>query len=135
MAGKKVGIHTGLINYTVGQRERLGIGGPKAYYVVKLNRRENSLIVGDENDLYHKKLIATDLNWIRPILANSKKLSAHSIGGRIRYGHPINSCKLLAVSPKQIKIIFDQPQRAITPGQSIVFYEEKEVLGGGIIAH
>ena len=138
ISGKKIGIHQGLLGITIGQRHRLGVGGSKAYYVVKLNIEDNSLIVGDDKDLYRKKLIAENLNWIRT--ADSSKLSANDIGGRIRYGHPIESCKLKATSRKQIKVIFDEPQRAITPGQSIVFYRrnfsssnEAEVLGGGVI--
>ena len=129
IVGEKVGIHDGLINYTIGQRERLGLGGPKAYYVVKLDVSKNTLIVGTEQDLYQKKLTADGLNWI----AGSFQLTANGIGGRIRYGHPIESCKLLAVSRKQVKVIFDEPQRAITPGQSIVFYSGSQVLGGGVI--
>lgn len=129
--GKRLALHNGLIDYTIGQRERLQIGGPRAYYVIKLNKRNNSLIVGDESDLYSKKLVAEDLNWIRPITKEDLVLS--KIGGRIRYGHPIESCKIDLKNTKNIKVIFDQPQRAITPGQSIVFYNKREVLGGGII--
>ena len=138
ISGKKLGLHQGLLGITIGQRHHLGVGGPKAYYVVKLNIEDNSLIVGDEEDLYRRKLIADNLNWIG--MADSSQLTANGIGGRIRYGHPIESCKLKAVSRKQIKVIFDEPQRAITPGQSIVFYRRKiasskgaEILGGGII--
>ncbi len=139
--GKKIGIHNGLVNYTIGQRERLGLGGPKAYYVVKLKVEENVLVVGDEKDLYKKELIATDLNW--PFVASSSKAldAPHGkIGAKIRYGHPIESCKLQTVSRKQVKVTFKKPQRAITPGQSIVFYsprgeagEKEEVIGGGNI--
>jgi tRNA-specific 2-thiouridylase len=129
IAGKKIGIHDGLINYTIGQRERLGLGGPKAYYVVKLDVSKNTLIVGSEQDLYQKKLMADNLSWV----AGSFRQTADGIGGRIRYGHPIKSCKLQAISRKQIKVIFDEPQRAITPGQSIVLYHSAQVLGGGII--
>ncbi len=136
--GKKLGLHNGLIDYTIGQRERLGIGGSRAYYVVKLNRRDNSLIVGAEEDLYAKELIARDLNWIRPQISEQIELS--KIGGSIRYGHPIEACKIDFESNDQVKVIFDEPQRAIAPGQSIVFYlpcrqagNSDEVLGGGII--
>lgn len=129
--GKKLGLHNGLIDYTIGQRERLRIGGPRAYYVIKLNRRDNSLIIGDEKDLYVKELIAGALNWIRPVSAEHLRLT--KIGARIRYGHPIEACKIDFESNGQVRVIFDESQRAITPGQSVVFYDGNEVLGGGVI--
>ena len=125
MGGKKIGQHNGLVNYTIGQRERLGLGGPKAYYVVKLDGKKNILIVGDEKDLYRKKIIVTSLNWIQ----NKSEVS----GAQIRYRHPINSCQIKDIGSGDIEVTFDEPQRAITPGQSIVFYKGNEVLGGGII--
>jgi tRNA-specific 2-thiouridylase len=130
LAGKKLGTHLGLVNYTIGQRERLGLGGPKAYYVVKLKSKENVLVVGDEKDLYSKELIATSLNWISS--PANKELVTGNIGAQIRYRHPINSCQLKEKNG-DIEVIFDEPQRAITPGQSIVFYQNNKVLGGGII--
>jgi tRNA-specific 2-thiouridylase len=129
--GKKLGRHHGLVDYTIGQREGLGIGGPRAYYVLKLNRRDNSLIVGEEKDLYLKELIAEDLNWLN--LTDNRQLTANHLGAKIRYGHPVAGCRLSFISQDRVKVIFDQPQRAITPGQSIVFYAGEEVLGGGVI--
>lgn len=129
---KQIGQHDGLINYTIGQRERLGLGGPKAYYVVKLNVRHNILEVGDSKDLYRKDLTAEGLNWINPV--ESEKLKAKSqIRARIRHGHPIELCETRAVSGERLSVNFSKPQRAITPGQSIVFYKGEEVLGGGVI--
>ncbi|MCL5407511.1 MAG: tRNA 2-thiouridine(34) synthase MnmA [Patescibacteria group bacterium] len=123
--GNILGQHSGLIDYTIGQRERLGLGGPKAYFVVKLDSQTNTLIVGDEKDLMQKELIATDLNWL------SKPYS--DIKAKIRYGHPAENCKLKIINNNQVKVTFKKPQRAVTPGQSIVFYKGEEVLGGGII--
>ena len=123
----KIGLHSGLIDYTIGQRERLGIGGPKAYYVVKLGSSTNTLVVGDEKDLYCRTLAANGLNWISS--PPRKKI----ISGRIRYGHPIEECKIKNLINDQIQIEFKKPQRAITPGQSVVFYEGEEVVGGGVI--
>lgn len=128
--GKKIGLHAGLINYTIGQRERLGLGGPRAYYVVKLDSKKNVLVVGKENDLYRRKLIAKGLNWVDSTLQDGFTLS--NIGARIRYGHPIEKCKL-SVNGDQLSVSFEKPQRAVTPGQSIVFYRGTEVLGGGVI--
>ena len=128
LKGKILGEHFGLINYTIGQRERLGLGGPKAYYVVKLDSKANILIVGDEKDLYSRELIADGLNWI-----SKPDFSSKQIGARIRYGHPIDNCAISQMSGNKIKVKFKKPQRAITPGQSIVFYSQEKVLGGGII--
>lgn len=129
--GEVLGTHDGLINYTIGQRERLGLGGPNAYYVVKLKARENILVVGDQKDLYQNELVANSLNWINPdksFLTKSK-----IIGARIRHGHPIESCTVKLAGHGKAQVIFTKPQRAVTPGQSIVFYQKDEVLGGGVI--
>ena len=139
--GNIIGVHQGLVNYTIGQREGLGLGGPNAYYVVRLDKEKNILFVGDEKDLYRKELIATDLNWINPFSdvscqlsdsENGKQKTENRLGARIRHGHPIEKCQVSMIND-QIKVKFEKPQRAITPGQSIVFYGGKEVLGGGII--
>ena len=144
--GKILGMHAGLVNYTIGQRERLGIGGPKAFYVVQLDSKKNVLVVSDEKDLYRKALIATEINWIGSVkrlngytvkslkqINNLTNQQFNRLGGRIRYGHGIENCQIVFLKNKQIKVIFDEPQRAVTPGQSIVFYQGKEVLGGAVI--
>lgn len=129
--GKRIGTHDGLINYTIGQRERLGLGGPRAFFVVRLKSSKNTLIVGDEKDLYKKSLIAKDVNWIH--LTNKRQLKTNNIKAKIRYGHPAEKCRVDIIDSKKIKVIFNKPQRAITPGQSIVFYRDSEVLGGAVI--
>jgi tRNA-specific 2-thiouridylase len=129
--GKKIGEHQGLVNYTIGQREGLGLGGPKSYYVVKLEVKTNSLIVGDDKDLFQKDLIASNCNWIASENGNLK--TENELGARIRHGHGIEKCEIKAVSREQLAVSFSDPQRAITPGQSIVFYQNEEVLGGGVI--
>ena len=125
MKGNILGQHHGLIDYTIGQRERLGLGGPKAYFVVKLNSQTNTLLVGDEKDLFQKELIATDLNWLGEVQGK--------IQAKIRYGHSAENCQIEKISEDKIKVIFEKSQRAITPGQSIVFYRNEQVLGGGVI--
>lgn len=123
--GRTLGQHQGLINYTVGQRERLGLGSPRAYYVLKLKSQDNTLVVGDEADLYAAELVATNLNWLN--------LSSRRLGARIRYGHPISECRIQKIGSQKMKVSFSEPQRAITPGQSVVFYAGEELIGGGII--
>jgi tRNA-specific 2-thiouridylase len=127
--GEKIGTHEGLINYTIGKRQGLGLGGPEAYYVIKLDSLTNTLVVGKNEDLFKKELIATDINWI----ASFEKSIISGIGARIRHGHPIEKCRIEKIDDKNIKVIFEKPQRAITPGQSIVFYKGSEVLGGAVI--
>lgn len=129
--GKVLGTHFGLINYTIGQREGLGLGGPDAYYVVKLISKTNTLVVGQNEDLFSKELVATNINWINP--GDKARLSKSKIGARIRHGHPIEDCKIKDLGDGTLRISFKKPQRAVTPGQSIVFYTQDEVLGGGII--
>lgn len=124
--GNKIGQHKGLINYTIGQREGLGLGGPKAYYVINLDCEKNILVVGEEKDLYRKELVASGLNWLCEF--ENQKIQA-----KIRYGHPQENCILEYINADIVKVIFQNPQRAITPGQSIVFYSGEKVLGGGII--
>jgi tRNA-specific 2-thiouridylase len=126
LGGKVIGTHDGLINYTIGQREGLGLGGPKSYYVVRLNSKQNILVVGDDKDLFQKTLVATDLNWLN-------KPEKENIGARIRHGHPIEECRI-KFEGDDLKVIFKKAQRAITSGQSIVLYDREEVLGGGIIS-
>ncbi|AKM82038.1 TPA: tRNA 2-thiouridine(34) synthase MnmA [Candidatus Berkelbacteria bacterium] len=127
--GNVLGQHDGLINYTIGQREHLGLGGPDAYYVLELDSRKNALVVGEDVDLFHKNLIVEDVNWISPEFAKKEKAE---VGGRIRYGHPIEDCVTIKVG-SEYQVSFVKPQRAITPGQSIVFYHKHEMVGGGII--
>lgn len=129
-SGKSIGMHDGLINYTIGQRERLGLGGPKSYYVVELNSRDNSLIVGDDKDLYRQGLIVNNLNWVN---GSTDQYDGKILGGRIRYGHGIEDCQIQMNTEEEIKVKFKKGQRAITPGQSIVFYKGDEVIGGGVI--
>jgi tRNA-specific 2-thiouridylase len=125
VTGKVLGQHDGLINYTIGQRGGLGLGGPDAYYVVRLNSRKNILVVGSNEDLFQKELIVSDLNWIN-------KPKTNKISARIRHGHPIDDCEIES-DGDEVKVIFKKAQRAVTPGQSIVFYKGEEVLGGGVI--
>ncbi len=131
---KIIGEHQGLPLYTIGQRRGIEIGGTGPYYVAKFDYAKNILYVVKnwyENILYEKDLIATNVNWLSG--NNPKKsLKCEAV---IRYGHPAVKC---TVTPdKKIEatylVKFNKPQRAVTPGQSVVFYDKKRVLGGGII--
>ena len=128
--GKILGKHKGLALYTIGQRKGIGLsGGP--YYVLAKDTKNNLLIVTkNEKDLYKKELIAKDVNWI----SGKPPQFPIKVKAKIRYLHKPASATVYEIeSQGKIKVVFDKPQRAITPGQSAVFYKREEVLGGGII--
>lgn len=121
--GKKVGEHEGLAFYTIGQRKGIKIGGIGPFYVVEKDFKNNALIVSNsEKDLFKKEMIVKNINWI------SGKSYTGKCKIKIRSMTPMFSATI-----KKNRVIFDKKQRAITPGQSAVFYRKNEVLGGGII--
>lgn len=126
--GEKVGIHTGLINYTVGQRKGLGISYKEPLYVLKLDKEKNQVIVGAERELYSTELMANELNFLLDIDL-SKEIETKV---KIRY-RAKEADAALQIKNGIAKVKFKEPQRAITPGQSVVFYIEDFVLGGGKI--
>jgi len=123
---KIIGKHQGLWFYTIGQRKGIGLsGGP--YYVIGKDMKNNNLLVSkNQKDLEKKELVADDVNWIMP-----QKLPINE-EVKIRYKSNFAKAKIIKHG-KGVKIIFQKPQRAITPGQSAVFYKEEELLGGGVI--
>lgn len=127
--GKVVGKHTGLYKYTIGQRKGLGISNEVPLYVIGFNTSKNELIVGEEKELYISefKVINYNLQLIDDIVEPIK------VSVRTRYNskeHPATISK----EDNYIKVVFDEPQKAVTPGQSAVFYIDDIVLGGGIIS-
>lgn len=122
--GNILGQHEGIVFYTVGQRKRIGGGHTEPMYVVKVNAAKNQVIIGTKKDLYQSKLKFKGTNWTNVQPKLPKKCKA-----KIRYNMQEEDCVL----EKGGQVKFKKPQRAITPGQSIVFYEKDVVLGGGII--
>lgn len=129
LKGEKLGIHTGLYKYTIGQRKGLGISNPVPLFVVGFNQAKNELIVGEEKDLYKKELYVTDIN----LLLADKLEQPLKVNAKIRYAAKEAPATITQVEPNKIKVEFDQPQKSITPGQSVVFYVDDVVLGGGKI--
>jgi len=129
-SGKKLGNHQGLPFYTVGQRRGLGLTGKEPFYVIRIDPKENALIVGPKDELYSRKLLAHCLNFMKlPILTE-----ALSVKVRIRYRAPDVPALLHPLDHNGVaKIEFLEPQAAVTPGQSVVFYQGDDLLGGGII--
>ena len=140
-SGKKVGEHDGLAFYTIGQREGLGTGGGGVpYYVAEKDFTRNALIAAEgpyDEKLFRKELSVTDINWI----SGKEQHPPLQCMARIRYRQPLQSCRIERILAKSIRVRFSEPQRAVTPGQSVVFYQgepfnhaqDREMLGGGII--
>ncbi len=130
--GNVLGEHSGLPRYTIGQRRGLGLEGPVPYYVLEKNPSTNTLVVGIEAELGSSELTAAHVNWIsgNPVRGPRRSLV------KTRYTAQEQAATIIP-SPDgtQVRVIFDAPQRDITPGQAAVFYHDDLVLGGGIIQH
>lgn len=126
--GEILGKHTGLYNYTIGQRKGLGISYKVPLFVLGFNKEKNEVIVGEEKELYKKEITVTDIN----LLLVDKIEETMEVDVKTRYSSKVAKAKIEQDGEK-IKVTFDEPQRAITPGQSAVFYVGDIVLGGGKI--
>ena len=128
--GTILGEHKGLIYYTVGQRKGLGISYVEPLYVIRLDKENNNVIVGTEKELYSTTLYAEELNFLLNIDL-SKPLE---VMAKVRYRAKLAEATLYPQVEGKVKVEFKNPQRAITPGQSVVFYIENILLGGGKIS-
>lgn len=132
--GKVVGTHDGLPYYTIGQRKGLSIGGPgEAWFVVEKDLINNRIILAQGEDhpaLFHQGLLATQASWI---LGKSPSESTFHCTAKIRYRQQDHECQVAFMPEGILKVDFLSPQRAVTPGQSIVFYQGEVCLGGAVI--
>jgi tRNA-specific 2-thiouridylase len=128
-SGQALGRHHGLHNYTVGQRSGLGVAVGRPIYVVALDRETNRLIVGDDSELRSSVCEVRDVNWI-PFEPPATPVRASV---RIRNRHEPAEAEITPLGDASARVAFQQPQRAITPGQAAVFYSGERVLGGGWI--
>ncbi len=133
LGGAHVGRHDGLMYYTIGQRHGLGLGGAgAAWYVADKDLEGNVLYVvqGESHPaLFHDTLEADALHWV----AGAPPVLPQRLAARTRYRQPDQDCLVEATAPGRVRVTFDTPQRALTPGQSVVFYRGTVCLGGGTI--
>jgi tRNA-specific 2-thiouridylase len=128
ITGKVLGRHGGLALYTVGQRHKLGLNSNKQLYVLNLDAENNRLVVGSRDQLLGNSLTANSLSWV----SGEAVKEPLSVTAKVRYKAPEVAVKLQPVDGR-VEVHFTKPQSAITPGQSVVFYQGDEVLGGGVI--
>ena len=129
--GEVIGHHEGIHSFTVGQRKGLGISSPNPLYVLAIHPDSHQVTVGADQDLLSRDLTANRLNWISiPGLSEGQEMR---VTAKIRHRHTPAPATLIGAGSDQARTVFDEPQRAITPGQSVVFYQEDEVVGGGWI--
>jgi tRNA-specific 2-thiouridylase len=127
--GEVLAHHDGIFNFTVGQRKGLGVSSPSPLYVLNIDPASHRVTVGADEELATPTLRARDLNWISvPSLSNPMRVRI-----KIRHRHEPAWATMESAGPDEVVATFDEPQRAVTPGQSAVFYDGDEVVGGGWI--
>ncbi|MFC1927519.1 tRNA 2-thiouridine(34) synthase MnmA [Chloroflexota bacterium] len=126
--GKKLGQHRGIAFCTIGQRHGLGLASGKRLYVIRIEPERNRIVLGHENELYSQGLTARELNWISGMAPREPP----TVRAKIRYKSKEAEATLFFRN-NSVDVHFVQPQKAVTPGQAVVFYNVGEVLGGGII--
>lgn len=129
VGGQVIGVHKGIIHYTVGQRKGLGLSLGKPAFVVEIRPDTNEVVIGDNQDVFSDTLYANQLNFM-PF----EKLEGElHVEAKIRYSHQPAPCMISMVDEDTVKVVFEEPQRAITPGQAVVFYDGDMLIGGGSI--
>jgi tRNA-specific 2-thiouridylase len=128
-AGRVVGRHEGVHRYTVGQRRGIGISRQLPLYVVRVEAEENRVVVGEGEELLRSEFTAAGVNWV----AFDEPREPVRADVRVRYRHQESPATVTPLEGARVRVRFDEPQRAVTPGQATVFYRGEEVLGGGWI--
>jgi tRNA-specific 2-thiouridylase len=124
-----LGQHQGIANYTIGQRGGLGIALGRPQYVVSIDAALNKITVGEDTELMTGKLLASDVNWI----ADRPQRTIKAVV-KIRHQQAGAEAEIKALEGQRAEVVFKNPQRAVTTGQSVVFYRGDLVLGGGVIS-
>lgn len=129
--GRILGTHTGIVDYTIGQRRGLGVSSNQGrLYVKQVCPQDNTVILSDNQSLFSSALTADNVNWI----ACAPPSSPLQLRAKVRYRMSEQPCVVETTGPDSVRVTFQQPQRAITPGQAVVFYDGDCVVGGGTIA-
>ena len=127
--GNELGKHKGLIHYTIGQRRGIGLSSPEPLYVVNIDLDKNAIVVGEKHHIYRSEFIADQINWIiYPPTSDVLEVTA-----KIRYSQKAENALLHITDKSCARVVFLRSQMAVTPGQSVVFYQGDVVLGGGVI--
>ena len=127
--GKVIGKHKGIIHYTVGQRKGLNLAMGHPVFVLEIRTETNEVVIGNAEDVFSEKLYADNLNFM-----SIEDLEGEMIvDAKIRYSHKGSKCTIRKIDKDKVECIFEEPQRAITPGQAVVFYDGDYVVGGGTI--
>jgi len=129
MEGRVLGRHKGLIHYTIGQRKGLGLPAEHPWYVQELDPENNRVVLGSNEELFRRTVFAEHINLI-PVDQIPGEMRVQA---RIRYRHREQPATVIQTGPDSLKLVFDEPQRAVTPGQAVVLYQGDLVVGGGII--
>ena len=127
--GKVLGRHKGVTHYTIGQRKGLGIAMGHPVFVCGIRPETNEVVIGENEDIFSCDLVCGEVNY----MGMEKGKEPPRCMAKVRYAHKGDMCSLETLSDGKIRVHFEQPVRAITPGQSVVFYDGEYVLGGGII--
>ncbi len=128
-AGQTLGYHQGLAYYTIGQRQGMGVSASQRLYVIKMNAASNELVIGTWDELLTTDLTVNDINWV----CGQPAPGPIEVMAKVRY-RATPAAAAIEFTGNQVRVHFETAQRAIAPGQSVVFYQGDEVIGGGIIA-
>ena len=129
MNGKILGTHKGIIHYTVGQRKGLGLAMGHPVFVVDIIPETNEVVIGENADTFSKELIADKTNF----MSVERPEDGMQVIGKIRYAHKGAPCRIYMLDADRVRVVFDEPVRAATKGQAVVFYEDDHIVGGGTI--
>ncbi len=128
--GNVLGRHKGITHYTIGQRKGLNLSMKRPVFVVEIRPETNEVVIGDSEDVFSDTLRCDHLNWMAIDGLHGKEMQ---VTAKIRYSHKGAHCIIREVEDDVVECVFEEPQRAITPGQAVVFYDGDYVVGGGII--
>ncbi|MCF6237317.1 MAG: tRNA 2-thiouridine(34) synthase MnmA [Candidatus Marinimicrobia bacterium] len=128
--GKVIGQHLGIFNYTVGQRKGLGLATGERVFINKIDRERNIIHIGNRADADATSFTVNSCNWLIP----EDHIIDHPVDVQIRYNHAAAAATITRISEDELRVVFEKPENAITPGQSAVFFQDRNVVGGGIIS-